>query len=112
MVVLVKIGNDGDCGGDDSGEDGDDGQILTVISAQRGALQGTGRTGVSGRERQASFKMQQWCYIIVVTLTMMMMMMMMIYGDNDDDDDDEFNVWQAHANADPPKNPTQESPAL
>ena len=36
-----------------------------------------------------------------------------IYGDNDDDDDDEFNVWQAqshHANADPPKNPTQGSP--
>ena len=38
MVVLVKIGNDGDCGGDDSGDDGDGGQILTVISAQRGAL--------------------------------------------------------------------------
>ena len=66
----MKIGNDGDCGGDDSGDDGDGGQILTVISAQRGALWGTGRTGVSGRERQASFKMQQlqWCYIIVVTI--------------------------------------------
>ena len=34
----MKIGNDGDCGGDDSGDDGDGGQILTVISAQRGAL--------------------------------------------------------------------------
>ena len=32
---------------------------------------------------------------------------------SDDDDDDEFNVWQAHihhANADSPKNPTQDSP--
>ena len=94
MVVLVKIGNDGYCGGDGSGDDGDGGQILTVISAQRGALQGTGRTGVSGRERQASFKMQQWCYIIVVTLTMMMMMMMMIYGDNDDDDDGKHTLMQ------------------
>ena len=64
---------------------------------------------MSGRERQASFKMQQAMVLHHCCDYNDNDDDNDIFGDNDgDDDDDEFNVWQAHshyAHADSPKTP-------